>query len=165
VLLMFTLIPSPTCPRCTRSVFEGDEQVVCEGCLATHHTRCWHQGEGCSALRAPVSEPPPELRPPKIRVKRQTWEAGAAGVAVAERRRALVTSLGVHEEPAEAVPETAFQPPALLPHRGEERKCDKCMERFVVSDPLERRCKRCVYGTYWKIGLMFAVIVIWKLIF
>lgn len=140
-------------------MFESAEQVVCEGCLATHHTRCWHQGAGCSALRPPAGDSPPEKRPPKVRVKRQNWEAEGA----VDRRRSLVTSLGKGGLPHDDEPETEFQTPASLPEMGEERRCDKCTEQFVISDRLEKRCKRCVYGTYWKIGLLFAVIVVWKL--
>ena len=167
---MFTLIPSPTCPRCQRPVLEDAERVVCDACLATHHERCWHQGAGCSSLDPEASEPPaPALRPVEVRVRAK--EPQPLSSEEASRRRQLVNSLGKREEgEAEDFEPTsrarlAFQPPRARPALGEERACRKCHTNYVVTNPLELRCKRCVQATYWKIGIVFAVIVIWKLVF
>jgi RING finger family protein len=175
---MFTLIPSPTCPRCQRPVLDDAEQVVCDACLATHHERCWHQGAGCSALNPEASAPPaPAERPIEVRVRPKSFEPmtvgseGSEGTVGSERRRKLVHSLGHREgnkaEDFEATRRArpVFQPPRVRPEVGEERPCRKCNTPFTVTNPLERRCKRCVNATYWKIGIVFAVIVIWKVLF
>jgi len=164
---MFTLIPSPTCPRCQRPVLEDAERVVCEACLATHHERCWHQAAGCSSLDPQTSEPPaPAERPVEVRVRPREQP-----LQEADRRRQLVHSLGKREEgepedfePARRVG-PMFQPPRARPAVGQERPCRKCNTSYIVTNPLELRCKRCVQATYWKIGIVFAVIVIWKLVF
>lgn len=171
---MFTLIPSPTCPRCQRPVLEDAEQVVCDACLATHHERCWHQGAGCSATDASSEPAPPPARPAEIRLRpkvKSSTSSPARSSPEATRRRHLVHSLAHREEHPEADLESvparpSFQAPRRgLPAPGEERPCRKCRTPFVVSDPLEQRCKRCVQATYWKIGLVFAGIVAWKVLF
>lgn len=103
----------------------------------------------------------------RVRAKRLQPLAGPAS----DRRRQLVHSLGKREadepedfEPAERS-RPAFQPPRARPEVGQERPCRKCNTTFVVTNPFELRCKRCVHATYWKIGIVFAVIVIWKVLF
>jgi hypothetical protein len=155
------LTASPLCPRCLGAVPARVEQIVCDACLATHHARCWHQAGGCSALAAPSGvKPPAAERPHRIRVKRHSWEPTGA----TERRRSLVAGLG---KPAESVKEveTEFQPARWRPVVGARRPCMKCRQEYVITDPLEDRCSRCVQAKWWKIGIAFVVFLLWKMIF
>lgn len=135
--------------------------MVCEGCLATHHALCWHQAGGCSALSPPpvAKQPPPEERPHRIRIRRHTWEKEDA----VDRKRALVR--GLREKSPTEGPAMAFQAPAPRAHAGSKGACLKCRRPFVLTRAQQDRCSRCTYSTWTKIAIVFALIVLWKLVF
>ena len=144
---------------------------MCEGCLATHHRRCWLQGGGCSALASASAPAPAAERPHQVRVRRRSWQTQEE----AERRAQLVRRLGSQApEPAaeearaalqEPQQETAFVRGNWHARAGEQRHCVNCRAQFTVTKVGEYRCPRCLQRGWWFVGAVFLAIVLWKLIF
>lgn len=133
-----SLTTAPLCPRCHQPVGEEEESSLCEGCLATHHQRCWLQGGGCSALASAPAPAPAAERPHQVRVRRRSWQTEEE----AERRAQLVRRLGGQTEepvagasPARPEPqqETAFVRGNWHARTGERRHCVNCRAEFTVT--------------------------------
>lgn len=159
-----SLTTTPLCPRCHQPVAEEEEPFLCEGCLATHHHRCWLQGGGCSALASAPPPAPAAERPHQVRVRRRSWQTQEE----AERRSQLVRRLGgqaQEQEAEEGQQETAFVRGNWHAQRGERRHCINCRAEFTVTKVSEYRCPRCLQRGWWVIGAIFLAVVLWKLIF